>query len=88
MKSDLNIDPARKHAIAVAVGTWSFSAHEFDPDELLYAALVILKHALEMPELEKWRMSTGEHISSLASNHSLLAALKLTLHNQTTSQPF
>lgn len=47
-------------AVESAVGTWSFSAHEFDADELLYAALVILQHALQMPELEQWRMSTGE----------------------------
>lgn len=42
-----------------AVGTWAFSAHDFDSDELLYAALTMLQHALQMPELEKWRISIG-----------------------------
>lgn len=45
--------------MAEAVGTWNFSAHDFDSDELLFAALTILEHALQMPELEKWRISTG-----------------------------
>jgi hypothetical protein len=43
-----------------AIGTWSFSAHQFDADALLYAALVMLEHALTMPELDKWKMSTGK----------------------------
>jgi hypothetical protein len=53
------MDPARKAIVAQAVGTWEFSAHDFDSDELLFAALTILEHALKMPELEKWRISTG-----------------------------
>ncbi|KAI5247153.1 HD-domain/PDEase-like protein [Aureobasidium subglaciale] len=56
--SELKIEPSRKALVAEAVGTWSFSAHDFDSDELLYAALTILEHALQMPELEKWRIST------------------------------
>lgn len=45
--------------MAQAVGTWEFSAHDFDSDELLYAALTMLQHALKMPELAKWRIPTG-----------------------------
>jgi 3',5'-cyclic-nucleotide phosphodiesterase len=48
--------------VAKAVGTWSFSAHDFTDDELLHGALVMLEHVLSMPELEKWRMTTGELI--------------------------
>lgn len=59
MLSELKIEPARKAIVAQAVGTWEFSAHDFDSDELLYAALVMLEHALKMPELERWRISTG-----------------------------
>ncbi|KAI5195184.1 HD-domain/PDEase-like protein [Aureobasidium subglaciale] len=58
--SELRIEPSRKAIVAEAVGTWSFSAHDFDSDELLYAALTILEHALQMPELEKWRISTDD----------------------------
>ena len=46
--------------IASAVGSWNFSAHDFTDDELLHAALLMLQHALAMPELEKWRISTGK----------------------------
>jgi hypothetical protein len=57
---ELNIPAARKAAVANAVGTWSFSAHDFTDDELLHGALVMLEHVLSMPELEKWRMPTGK----------------------------
>jgi 3',5'-cyclic-nucleotide phosphodiesterase len=50
----------RREKIASAIGSWSFSAHDFTDDELLHAALLMLQHALEMPELERWRISTGE----------------------------
>lgn len=49
----------RREKIAVAVGSWHFSAHEYTDDELLHAALLMLQHALAMSELEKWRISTG-----------------------------
>lgn len=47
-----------------ALGTWAFSAHDYTDDELLYAALVMLKHALQMPELDKWRIPEGMYFSS------------------------
>lgn len=50
----------RREKIASAVGSWSFSAHDFTDDELLHAALLMLQHALAMPELERWRISTGK----------------------------
>lgn len=50
----------RREKIATAIGSWHFSAHEFTDDELLHAALLMLQHALTMPELEKWRISTGK----------------------------
>jgi 3',5'-cyclic-nucleotide phosphodiesterase len=50
----------RRELIAAAIGSWHFSAHEFTDDELLHAALLMLQHALAMPELGKWRISTGE----------------------------
>lgn len=50
-----------------AVGRWSFSAHDFSDDELVFAGCVMLQHALAMPELEKWRIpfaSLHEFVSS------------------------
>ena len=50
----------RRHKISEAIGSWNFCAHEFSDDELLHAALLMLQHALTMPELERWRISTGK----------------------------
>jgi len=57
--SDVDIESDRLATISKAVGGWSFSAHEFSDDELLQGALIILEHALQMPELKHWRMSKG-----------------------------
>lgn len=46
--------------VATAIGTWSFSAHALTDDELLYSALLMLKHALQVAELEHWRMTDGK----------------------------
>ena len=67
---DINIEPDRRALVVQAVGTWSFSAHKFSDDELLIAALIIFEHALTMPELEKWRMSTGTLKQSRASQYA------------------
>lgn len=63
---DLYVSEDRREAVAAAIGTWSFSAHEFTDDELLLGALLMLKHALQMPELEQWRMSDGTFVSDCA----------------------
>ncbi|KAF2084288.1 HD-domain/PDEase-like protein, partial [Saccharata proteae CBS 121410] len=52
-------NPERRAFVAEAVGTWAFSAHDLTDDELLYGALVMLQHALTMPEVERWRMDEG-----------------------------
>jgi 3',5'-cyclic-nucleotide phosphodiesterase len=49
----------RKGAVEEAIGTWAFSAHDYTEDELLYGALIMLQHALQMPELDKWRIPEG-----------------------------
>lgn len=53
----LSID--QKSVAAEAVGSWTFSAHSFSDDELLYCALLMLQHALSAPELEHWRLTPG-----------------------------
>ena len=32
----------RKEAVAKAIGSWSFAAHEFSADELLFGALTMI----------------------------------------------
>jgi hypothetical protein len=58
---DFDLDLDRRMVVEDAVGTWAFSAHDFTDDELLYGALVMLKHALQMPELEKWAINQGKY---------------------------
>ncbi|ATZ52298.1 Bcpde2 [Botrytis cinerea B05.10] len=48
----------RRELIARAISSWHFSAHDFEDDELLYASSLMFQHALSVPELEKWRIST------------------------------
>ncbi|KAF9735487.1 cyclic nucleotide phosphodiesterase [Paraphaeosphaeria minitans] len=57
---DIFVEEERKEIIAAAIGTWAFSAHDFTDDELLYGALLMLKHALKMPEVEEWGMTDDE----------------------------
>lgn len=60
--NEVVISVDRKRVVAEAIGSWSFSAHDFTDDELLHAALLMLQHALTMPEVEKFRISEGKHI--------------------------
>ncbi|KAF4624014.1 hypothetical protein G7Y89_g14162 [Cudoniella acicularis] len=60
----------RREKIAAAVGSWHFSAHDFTDDELLHASLLMLQHALAMPELERWRISTENLTSFLVASRS------------------
>lgn len=54
------VSSERQADIAAAVGHWHFNAHAFSDDELLVAAMVMFKHALDMPELEHWRIPAGK----------------------------
>lgn len=58
----LDVPADRDAKIAAAVGEWHFCAHSFSEDELVVAARTMFKHALSMPELERWRIPTGECI--------------------------
>jgi hypothetical protein len=57
--SDFDLSEDRRAVVEEVIGTWAFSAHDYTDDELLYGALSMLKHALQMPELEKWRIPDG-----------------------------
>ncbi|CAJ2509963.1 Uu.00g058630.m01.CDS01 [Anthostomella pinea] len=56
----INISPKHRDEIHEALGKWRFCAHEFDDDSLLVAATQMFRHALAMPELEKWRIPTDQ----------------------------
>ncbi|KAI5288933.1 3',5'-cyclic-nucleotide phosphodiesterase [Ascosphaera aggregata] len=52
----LDIPEDRKRLIESEVAKWSFSAHKFSDDELLYAGCVMVRHALKMPNLDQWHI--------------------------------
>ncbi|KAL9110020.1 MAG: hypothetical protein Q9227_005359 [Pyrenula ochraceoflavens] len=60
---ELSIPEERKSVVAKEVGEWSFCGHDFTDDELVYAAFCMLNHALQMPELAKWRMPADDILS-------------------------
>lgn len=43
-----------------SVCRWDFSAHDFSDDELLLCAFEMFMHAFTMPEVEEWRISSGQ----------------------------
>ena len=57
---EIHVDDARKALIAEEVGKWGFDAHMFDEDELVYGGYLMLNHALQLPELERYRMDESE----------------------------
>jgi hypothetical protein len=60
--SDFELDPERRAVVEERIATWAFSAHDLTDDELLYGALVMLEHALQMPDLAEWSMTEGKYL--------------------------
>lgn len=54
------VSSERQAEIGKAIAHWHFSAHAFTDDELVVAAMMMFKHTVGMPELEKWRIPAGE----------------------------
>ncbi|KAI6785740.1 cyclic-nucleotide phosphodiesterase-like protein [Emericellopsis cladophorae] len=61
------VSKSRQAEVAQAVASWHFSAHAFTDDELVVAAMTMFKHALSMPGLEKWRITTDQLINFLTA---------------------
>ncbi|KAI8635069.1 HD-domain/PDEase-like protein [Xylariaceae sp. FL1651] len=77
----INVSSKRRGEIEEALGRWHFCAPCYDDDSLLIAATLMFKHALSMPELEKWRIPTGE--SDYLDSGSCLFPLHLANTNET-----
>lgn len=71
----LIISDERQEKIKSAIGTWTFSAHEFTDEELLLGAVLMLEHALEIKELEQWRISRGKPYQHQATRRFRLCLL-------------
>lgn len=57
---ELDISPERKEYVQEQIGYWSFTAHEFSEDELVFGACQMLQHAFTLPNLEHWQLTPGE----------------------------
>ncbi|KAI1938728.1 3',5'-cyclic-nucleotide phosphodiesterase [Ophidiomyces ophidiicola] len=63
----LSLTEDRELLVERELGRWSFASHDFSDDEMVHAGCVMLEHALKMPDLEPWRISTEEIRSFLLS---------------------
>lgn len=68
----IEVSNERRAEIRDAVGRWHFCAHDFSDDDLVVGASLMFQHAFTMPELEQWRISTGEHVPSMVVLFGLL----------------
>ncbi|KAK6435337.1 3',5'-cyclic-nucleotide phosphodiesterase [Oleoguttula sp. CCFEE 5521] len=59
-RPDKTTSPARLRHINSAVQEWDFPAHEMSMDELTCAALFMIEHVLESPELAEYKISRSE----------------------------
>ncbi|KAI1338023.1 HD-domain/PDEase-like protein [Xylariaceae sp. FL0016] len=66
----VNVSSKRRGEISEAIGRWHFCAHDFCDDDLLVAATLMFKHALSVPELEKWRIPTDQLTTFLVACRS------------------
>ncbi|KAJ6119257.1 hypothetical protein N7523_003537 [Penicillium sp. IBT 18751x] len=57
---EIHVEPHREAFVKTQVGSWSFCAHDFSEDELVFAACEIIQHAFNLPGLEHWRLTPGE----------------------------
>jgi hypothetical protein len=56
-RPDIILTSERREFVEKAITTWAFPAHDLDMDELAYAAVLMLEHALKNTELESFRLS-------------------------------
>ena len=60
-----SLDAGRESLLASSIASWAFSAHACSDDELVHIACLMLQHALNMPELEKWRLPAGKPFATI-----------------------
>ncbi|KAM3419444.1 Phosphodiesterase [Cercospora zeina] len=59
-RPDETLSAQRRKAVEDAVGQWHFPAHEFDMDELAYAAMIMLEIVLQDAGLEPYRLPRAQ----------------------------
>lgn len=51
-----NVTPDQITAVLNSIGHWDFYAHDFNYDQLLFAAFAMFKHGLSVPEVDELRI--------------------------------
>ncbi|KAK5109688.1 hypothetical protein LTR62_006810 [Meristemomyces frigidus] len=59
------LSPARRKMVEDNVSQWHFPAQSFSMDELTYAALIMLEHMLEIPDLKPYSISRARLMTFL-----------------------
>ncbi|KAL9130944.1 MAG: hypothetical protein Q9217_000990 [Psora testacea] len=65
-----DLDPRRESHLKSTLGTWAYSGHSYDEDELVHAACFMLQHALKLPELERWRLPPAQLTSFVMASRA------------------
>ncbi|KFY37607.1 hypothetical protein V494_04694 [Pseudogymnoascus sp. VKM F-4513 (FW-928)] len=65
---EIQLSNVQKGSVIEAISEWSFSAHELSDDELLYACVVMLEHALCMEEVKEFRLPRDKLVKFLAAS--------------------
>ncbi|PWW77085.1 HD-domain/PDEase-like protein [Tuber magnatum] len=78
--SHMRISSAGIERIKRAIGSWNFSAHDFSDEELVHCAKLILEHALGMPEVEAYRISSDRIVDFLTASRAAYNP-KIPYHN-------
>lgn len=55
----IHLDDEQENVVQGAIADWGFSAHALSDDELLFAAVLMVEHALQMPGLEEFHLPRG-----------------------------
>ncbi|RPB04788.1 HD-domain/PDEase-like protein [Choiromyces venosus 120613-1] len=76
----MRVSPGSIEKIKNAIGSWDFSAHDFSDEELVHCAKLMLEHALEMPEVEAYRISSDRIVDFLTASRAAYNP-KIPYHN-------
>jgi len=64
-RPDQTVSPERRRKVEEAVGKWGFPAQDFSMDELTYAALFMLEHMMQVPELAPYSIPRADLMNFL-----------------------
>lgn len=58
----ISLSEERKQAVTKAISVWDFAAHDLSNDELLYATVTMVQHALNVEGMDDMRLPAGTFV--------------------------